>query len=119
MYAMIGVLIVGMYIWVCISELSDHTGFLGHGGRSTVLCTTVKYKIPRLRISISWQVSHFCMWNFVSADKANRAIDLSAETRFHIQKYDGSENIEIRSHALEVTLGSSIDTNSGHNHTKN
>ena len=27
------------------------------------------------------------MWNFVSADKANRA--LSAETKFHIQKYDG------------------------------
>ena len=42
------------------------------------------------------------------------------ETNFHIQKYDGSENstIEKRSPALEVTLGSSTDTNSGHNHTK-
>jgi hypothetical protein len=49
------------------------------------------------------------MWNFVSADKANSA--LSAETRFYIQKYDGLENIEKRSRALEVTLGSSADTN--------
>ena len=56
------------------------------------------------------------MWNFVFADKADLA--LSAETNFHIQKYDGLENIEKRSPALEVTLGSSTDTNLGHNHTK-
>ena len=37
----------------------------------------------------------------------------------HIQKYDGFENIEIRSRALGVTLGSSTDTNLGHNQTKN
>ena len=42
------------------------------------------------------------MWNFVSADKANR--DLFAETKFHIQKYDGLENIENRSRGLEVKL---------------
>ena len=36
----------------------------------------------------------------------------------HIQKYDGLENIEIRSPALDVTLASSTDTNLGHNHTK-
>ena len=56
------------------------------------------------------------MWKFVSSDKANWA--LSAETKFHIQKYDGLENIENPSPALEVTLGSSTDTNLGHNHTK-
>ena len=38
---------------------------------------------------------------------------LSAETKFHIQKYDGLENIENPSPALEVTLGSSTDTNLG------
>ena len=54
------------------------------------------------------------MCNLVSADKANCA--LSAETKFHIQKYDGLENIENPSRALEVTRGSSTDTNLGHNH---
>ena len=33
----------------------------------------------------------------------------------HVQKYDGSENIENPSRALEVTLGSSTDINLGHN----
>jgi hypothetical protein len=42
------------------------------------------------------------MWKFISADKAHLA--LSAETNFHIQKYDGLENIENRSRALEVEL---------------
>ena len=56
------------------------------------------------------------MWNFVSADKP--ALALSAETKFHIQKYDSLENIEKRSPSLEVTLGSSNDTNLGHNHIK-
>ena len=56
------------------------------------------------------------MCNFVSGDKAKLA--LSPETKFHIQKYDGLENIEKPSPALEVTLGSSTDTNLGHNHTK-
>ena len=37
----------------------------------------------------------------------------------HIQKYDGFENIEKPGRAWEVTLGSSTDTNIGHNHTKN
>jgi hypothetical protein len=32
-------------------------------------------------------------------------------------EYDGSENIEKRSRALEVTLDSSTDINLGHNHT--
>ena len=54
------------------------------------------------------------MCNLVSADKANCA--LSAETKFHIQKYDGLENTENPSRALEVTRGSSTDTNLGHNH---
>jgi hypothetical protein len=56
------------------------------------------------------------MWNFVLADKANRV--LSAETKFHIQKYDGLENIEKPIRVFEVTLGSSTNTNLGHNHTK-
>jgi hypothetical protein len=59
------------------------------------------------------------MWNFVSVDKAYGA--LSAETKFHIQKYDheydGLENKEKPSRALEVTLGSRTDTNLGHNHS--
>ena len=42
------------------------------------------------------------MWKFVGADKANRA--LSAQTNFHIQKYDGLENKENPSRALEVEL---------------
>ena len=45
-------------------------------------------------------------------------IEISAETKFHVQKYDGLENIEKRSPPLEVTLGSSTDTNLGHDHTK-
>ena len=40
------------------------------------------------------------------------------QTKFHIQKYDGLENIEKQSRALEVTLGSSTNTNLAHNHTK-
>jgi hypothetical protein len=51
-----------------------------------------------------------------SADIANGA--LSAETKFHIQKYDGLENVKNPSRALEVTLGSSTDTNLGHNHSE-
>jgi hypothetical protein len=72
----------------------------------------VKNLIVRLGFSMSLQVLHFCMCNLVSADKANFA--LSAETKFHIQKYDGLENIENPSRALEVTLGSSTDTNLDH-----
>ena len=49
-------------------------------------------------------------------DKANWS--LSPKTKFHIQKYDGLENIEKQSRALEVTLDSSTDTNLDHNHTK-
>jgi hypothetical protein len=62
------------------------------------------------------EVLHFCMCNFVSTDKADLA--LSAETKFHIQKYDGLENIEKRSRALEVILGPGTDTNLGRTHTK-
>jgi hypothetical protein len=40
------------------------------------------------------------------------------QTKLHIQKYERLENIENPSCALEVTLGSSTDTNLGHNHTK-
>ena len=52
------------------------------------------------------------MCNFVPGDKAKWA--LSPETKFHIQKYDGLENIEKRSPPLEVTMGSSTETNLGH-----
>ena len=52
------------------------------------------------------------MRDFVSADRENWG--LSAEAKFHIQKYDGLENIENSSRALEVTLGSSTDTNLDH-----
>jgi hypothetical protein len=72
----------------------------------------VKNLIVILGFSISRQVLHFCTCNIVSADRANRA--LSAETKFHIQKYDGLENIENPSRALEIILGSSTDTNLGH-----
>ena len=41
-----------------------------------------------------------------------------AETDFHIQKYDGLENIENSSRALEVTLGSGTDPNLGRNPIK-
>ena len=51
-----------------------------------------------LYIRLYRQVLHFCMWNFVSADKADWA--LSVETQFHQQKYDGLENIEKRSGAV-------------------
>jgi hypothetical protein len=37
-----------------------------------------------LGFSIFSKPSYFCMWNFVSADKAQLA--LSDETKFHIQK---------------------------------
>jgi hypothetical protein len=42
------------------------------------------------------------------------------KTKFHIlvQKYDGLENMEGPGRALVATLGSSTDTNLGHNHTK-
>ena len=40
------------------------------------------------------------------------------ETKFYIQKYHGLEDIEKRSRALEITLGSSTDTNVGHNYNK-
>ena len=79
-------------------------------------CTIVKNLIVRIGFPIYRQVLHFCMCNLVFADKANLA--LSAETKFHIQKYDGLENIENPSRALDVTRGSSTDTNLGHNHTK-
>jgi hypothetical protein len=46
------------------------------------------------------------------------SLALSPKTKFHIQKYDGLENIEKQSRALEVTLDSSTDTNLDHNHTK-
>ena len=54
------------------------------------------------------------MWNFVGGNEANGA--LFPRTKFYIQKYDGLEKIENPSRALEVTLGSSTDTNLGHNH---
>jgi hypothetical protein len=54
------------------------------------------------------------MWNFVLRDKAHWA--LSPNTKFHTQKYDGLENVEKGSRALEVTLGSSTDTYLGYNH---
>jgi hypothetical protein len=56
------------------------------------------------------------MWNFVSWNINNWG--LFPETKFHIQKCDGLENIEKRSPALQVTLGSSTDRNLGHNQTK-
>jgi hypothetical protein len=55
------------------------------------------------------------MCNFVSADKANRALSAEYETQLHIQKYKGSENMKIWSRALEVTPGPSTDPNLGHN----
>ena len=58
-----------------------------------------------LRIVYTAVLEYFCMCN------------LSAETKFHIQKYDGLE-IEKPSRAMEVTLCPSTDTNLGHNHTK-
>jgi hypothetical protein len=39
---------------------------------------------------------------------------ISCETKLHIQKYGGLENIEKPSRTLEATLGSSTDINLGH-----
>ena len=77
-------------------------------GRTTAGLYHCKNIIPRLGFSISRQVLHFCMCNFVFVDKADWS--LSVETKLHIQKYDGLENIhvEIRSRALEVDLASVI-----------
>jgi hypothetical protein len=47
------------------------------------------------------------MWKFVCGGKARYA--LSAQTNFHIQKYDGLENIENPSRALEVELSNPRD----------
>ena len=47
-----------------------------------------------------------------------KLIELYPETKFHMQKYDGLENIKNRIIALEVTLVSSTDANLGHNHRK-
>jgi hypothetical protein len=44
-----------------------------------------------LNLVVYRQVLHFFIWNFVWADKANLA--LSAQTKFHIQKYDSLKNI--------------------------
>jgi hypothetical protein len=52
----------------------------------------------------------------VLGDKAQWA--LSRKTKFHIQKYDGLEKIENPGRVLEVTLGSSTDTNLGYNYCK-
>ena len=72
--------------------------------RLCVYCTIVKVLTMQLLFSISGQVLHFCMWNFVFGNTAHRA--LVPETKFHIlaQKYDGLENIETWSRASEVTL---------------
>ena len=66
--------------------------------------------------SIYRHVLHFCMCNFVSGNTANCA--LFPETKLHIQKYDGLENMGGPSRGLDVTRGSCTDTNLGHNHTK-
>ena len=65
-------------------------------------CKTFNY--ANFVLYTSGQVLHFCMWNFVFGNTAHRA--LVPETKFHIlvQKYDGLENIETWSRALEVTL---------------
>ena len=60
---------------------------------------------------------------YISLCKTNYATlllcgTLFPETKLHIQKYDGLEKIEKPSRALEVTLGSSTDPNSGHNPIK-
>jgi hypothetical protein len=60
------------------------------------------------------------MWNFVPADKATYVMELypPKQTRFHMQKYDGLENIEKPSRALGITLGSRTNTILSHNHIK-
>jgi hypothetical protein len=61
----------------------------------------VQNLILRLRFSNTRQVLHFCMWNFIWADKAQLA--LSAQTNFHIQKCNTCRVFEKRSRALEVS----------------
>ena len=58
------------------------------------------------------------MWDHVWGDKVNRA--LSPQKQFHIlgQKCNTCRVLEIRSRALEVTLGLSTDANLGHYHRK-
>ena len=74
-------------------------------------------QLMQLYFFISRQVLHFCMYNFVFGNEANRA--LLPETTLHIQKYDGFENIDKPNRALKVTLSSSTDTNLGHNQNQN
>jgi hypothetical protein len=62
---------------------------------STALLYYCVYLIVILRFSISLQVLHFCICKFVSVDKAN--LHLSAETKLHVQKYDGLDNREPKS----------------------
>ena len=82
----------------------------------TMYCTIVKTLITLILISISRQVLHFCMCNFVLGMKP--FLIYPPKKKCHMQKCDGLENIEKPSPALEVTLGSSTDINLEHNRIK-
>ena len=56
--------------------------------------------IARLGFSIFSKPSYFCIWNFVSADKAQLA--LSAETKLHIQKCNTCRDIEDPSRTIRI-----------------
>ena len=77
-------------------------------------CTIGQYQIPQLG---SLYLGKYCTFVCATLFPGIKLIGLySRKQKLHIQKYDGLENIENPSRALEVTLGT--DTNLGHNHTK-
>jgi hypothetical protein len=70
------------------------------------LCRYLNPELPPMggfRISNTREILHFCMWNFVWADKANGA--LSAQTKFHIQKCNTSRVLEILSPRIKFHNG--------------
>ena len=83
-------------------------------------CTVLLY-VRKFRDFSSLYLGKYCIFVCATLFLGIKLIEQKfRETKFHIQKYDGLENIYIekRSRALEVTLSSSTDTNLGHNHTK-
>ena len=86
------------------------------------MCTVYSFTVPlgknKLCYFADLYIGEYCAFVCGTLFPRIKLIELYPEAKFHIQKYDGLENIEKRGHALEVTLGSSTDTNLGHNHTK-
>ena len=90
--------------------------FISRSCPISVYCIIVITLIVQFGCSVSRQVLHFCMCNFVLGMKP--FLIYPPKKKCHMQKCDGLENIEKPSPALEVTLGSSTDINLEHNRIK-